>query len=290
MNFFQKTIKNEFILEGRGVHNGKKIQLIIRPGKVDTGLIFVRRDEKNQKSLIIPHVKNVKDVSFCTEIANEKYSIKTIEHLMAAIAGLEIDNLEIETTENEIPILDGSAFQFVENFEKIGIIEEKAPKKYIRVLKSVRVDFSYGYAKFEPFDGRRYDISINFSSKHIQNQSIKLDLTPELFKKEIVKARTFGFKKDEQFLKERGLAQGTSLENSIIIDENDLILNKEGLFFKDEFVRHKLLDAVGDLSLLGYPFLGHFSSYCSGHRYNIEICRALLAEKNAYEIIELSDL
>jgi UDP-3-O-[3-hydroxymyristoyl] N-acetylglucosamine deacetylase len=213
-------------------------------------------------------------------------SIATIEHVMAAIYALGLDNLLIEVHGAEMPIMDGSSAPFIEAIEQVGIRSLAEKRRYIRILKPVRIESGTSWSEFTPYDGMRFEVEIDFDCPLIGRQSWKGDMTPSVFKRELSRARTFGFMRDVERLWAGGFALGSSLENSVVISDDDTVINVEGLRYADEFVRHKTLDAVGDLSLAGAPFLGCYRSYRGGHRMNANALKALLSDPTAYEVVE----
>lgn len=214
--------------------------------------------------------------------------VATVEHLMATLLGLGIDNVSIEIDGNEAPILDGSAALFVDAFEQAGIKQLDVKRRYIRILRPVRVESGTSWAEFRPYRGTRFEIEIDFDSLAIGHQFYAADLDPEVFRREIARARTFGFMKDVERLWAAGYALGSSLENSVVIGDDDRVINIEGLRYKDEFVRHKMLDAMGDLALAGARFIGCFRSYRGGHKLNAMALRGLLGDRSAFEVVETS--
>ncbi len=212
--------------------------------------------------------------------------VGTVEHVMAALFGLGIDNVAIEIDGNEMPILDGSAIRFVEAFDQAGIETQEVKRRYIRVLKPVRIENGASWAEFRPYNGTRFEVEIDFESPAIGRQSFASDINANIFRRDIARARTFGFMKDVERLWAAGYALGSSLENSVVIGDDSRVINMEGLRYKNEFVRHKLLDAMGDLALAGARFIGCFRSYRGGHRLNAASLRRLLSDRSAFEIVE----
>lgn len=286
MEQFQSTLKDSVELSGYGVHSGLPTRVIVRPAKVNHGIVFIHRDPQGGVHRIEAHSKNAGPAELCTTITDGIITIETIEHLMAAIAAVGLDNLDIEITANEVPILDGSAWCFVEAFSQTGIIQQDTRRRYIHVTDAVEVSTKTGRAAFYPAKTMRFDITIEFATPRIGVENLTFDLTREQFISDIARARTFGFLKDVEYLWARGIALGSSLENSIVIDQNDNVINSDGLIFPDEFVRHKALDAIGDTALLGLPFIGEFKTYRSGHSLNALAVKALLDKPEAFEVIE----
>lgn len=224
---------------------------------------------------------------FCTALGDPAGTyVATVEHLMAAVLGLGVDNLVVEIDGPEVPILDGSAAVFVDAFERAGLEEQAAKRRYIRILKPVRIESGGSWAEFRPHDGTRFEIEIDFASKAIGHQFFACDIDRERFCREVARARTFGFMKDVERLWAAGYALGSSLENSVVIGDDDRVINMEGLRYPDEFVRHKMLDAMGDLALAGARFIGCFRSYRGGHKLNAAALRRLLNDRSAFEIVE----
>jgi UDP-3-O-[3-hydroxymyristoyl] N-acetylglucosamine deacetylase len=231
--------------------------------------------------------KSVAATDLCTVIGDPaRATVATIEHLMAAVRGLGIDNLLVEIDGAEVPVMDGSSRDFVEAIDQVGIIEQSARRRMIKILKPIRIEAGSGWAELRPHDGSRFDVTIDFATPLIGRQSLSIDLTPKTFRREISGARTFGFVKDLEKLLPMGLCQGSSLENSVGI-RDDRVLNPEGLRFADEFVRHKMLDAVGDLALAGAPIMGLYRSFKGGHKMNFEALKALFADPKAWTMVEM---
>ncbi|MGB0920977.1 MAG: UDP-3-O-acyl-N-acetylglucosamine deacetylase, partial [Alphaproteobacteria bacterium] len=286
----QHTLAAPLVLEGIGLHQGTPVILALKPAAADHGIVFVRSDldaPLNERT-IPARYDHVSDTMMCTTISN-KYgaSVATIEHLMAAIAGLGIDNLLIEVDAPEMPVMDGSSEIFLGELMKIGLEAQDAPRKALRIVKPVQLVDGAKEAALLPGDGFAMDVSIDFDNKVIGRQSASLSLANGAFRKHLGKARTFGFLKDVEALKQLGLGLGGSLENAIVID-GDEVMNEDGLRFDDEFVRHKALDAVGDLALAGLPILGTFKGVRPGHDMNNRILRALFASPDAFEVVTLS--
>lgn len=283
----QTTLKRRVSLSGVGVHGGKPVTIHFNPADADTGIVFQRVDPGSDGRLICAITTEVGETDLCTAIGNSGADqVATIEHLMAAVSGMGIDNLQIEVDGPEVPIMDGSAVPFVEAFLEAGIEILAENRRYIRILKPVRIDRSSSWAEFRPHDGTRFEVEIDFPTPVIGRQSLAVDLDRESFIREIARARTFGFIKDVEWLWAAGFALGSTLENSVVIGEDNRVINAEGLRFPDEFVRHKMLDAVGDLALAGCRFIGCFRSYRGGHRLNATALKQLLADPSAYEVVE----
>jgi UDP-3-O-[3-hydroxymyristoyl] N-acetylglucosamine deacetylase len=279
----QTTLARRATFQGAGVHSGKPATITIGPAEADRGIVFLRTD--GEREVEIPaRFDHVGATELCTVVAAEGVSVATIEHLMAAFRGAGVDNAVVEIDGPEMPIADGCSAAFLGLIDEAGIVAMKAGRRAVRVLRQVRVESGDAFAEFLPFDGTRYDVTIDFPSELIGRQSYVLDLTPATFRREIARARTFGFMRDVERLWKMGYALGSSLENSVALGD-DRILNPEGLRWSDEFVRHKTLDAVGDLALAGMPFVGLFRSYKGGHRMNWLALQALLTDASAFEIV-----
>lgn len=282
----QKTLKAAIRCRGVGLHTGARINLVLHPAAPGTGIVFRRRDLGGVE--IAAHLRNIVDSTLCTTIGNDTgVKIATIEHLMAALAGLEIDNAIVELDGPEVPVMDGSAAPFVFLIECAGVVEQLAPRRGIKVLKPVRVGVNGNAASLVPADGFRLSFAIDFASGAIRQQELSYDLDVENFKHEISRARTFGFLDEVERMRQAGLARGGSLENAVVIS-GDRILNKEGLRYDDEFVRHKVLDALGDLYLAGGAILGHFHGVRSGHALNHQLIEALFADPSAWRPVTLA--
>ena len=282
----QSTIARSAVVSGIGVHSGEPTTLVLRPAEIDHGIVF-RRLRAGAEPVLIPAISSsVCNTEFCTAVGFGTVSIATIEHLMAAIYCCGIDNLLIDVDSSEIPILDGSAAPFIALIEEAGIKIQGASRRYIRVKKPVRVETGASWAEFLPHDGTRFEVEIDFESPAIGRESYKGEINSTSFRRDLSRARTFGFLRNVERLWASGLALGSSLENSVVIGHDDTVINIEGLRYKDEFVRHKALDAVGDLALAGAQFIGCFRSYRGGHAMNAKALRTLLSDKTAFEIVE----
>jgi UDP-3-O-[3-hydroxymyristoyl] N-acetylglucosamine deacetylase len=286
---FQTTLNDRVSLEGIGVHSGKPVSITLHPAEANTGIVFLRThlDNGREREIEARHTQVI-DTRLCTVIGDpSRGSIATIEHLMAALRGLGVDNVTVEVDGPEMPIMDGSAQAFVEAIDQTGLETLRSRRRPIKILKPVRVEMGRAFAEFLPYDrGFKLDIEIDFETPLIGRQRKTLDLTPESFRRDLSRARTFGFVKDVEQLWEKGLALGSSLDNSIALGD-DRILNPEGLRYADEFVRHKTLDAVGDLALAGPTIVGHFRSYCGGHRLNYLMLEALFADDSAWAYVDM---
>ena len=279
----QRTLKNTIRATGIGLHTGRKVYLTLVPAPIDTGIVF-RRVDSNPPVVIRGTALNVHETELATTVGENGVRVSTVEHLMAALAGLGIDNCFVDLSADEVPIMDGSAAPFVFLVQSAGILEQGAPKRFIRVRKAVEVRDGEKFARFEPFDGFKVKFTIEFDHPVFSGgvQTSEVDFSTTSFVREISRARTFGFMRDIEALRKRDLALGGSLDNAIVIDEYR-VLNEDGLRYRDEFVRHKILDAIGDLYLLGHSLIGSFTGYRSGHALNNRLLRALLANESAME-------
>lgn len=279
----QRTLKNVIRATGVGLHGGEKVYLTLRPAAVNVGIVF-RRVDLDEPVVIPAKAENVGDTQLSTTLVQDGVRISTVEHLLSAIAGLGIDNIYIDVSAAEVPIMDGSAGPFVFLLQSAGIEEQDAPKRYIRIKRKVTVSDGDKWASFEPFDGFKVSFSIDFEHPVFKSrlQTASIDFSSTSFVKEISRARTFGFMKDIEMLRQRNLALGGSMDNAIVVDDYR-VLNEDGLRYEDEFVKHKILDAIGDLYLLGHSLIGEFIGYKSGHELNNRLLRALLAEEDAWE-------
>ena len=280
----QQTISNSISVKGIGLHTGNLVELTLEPAAVDNGIKFIRVDKKND-NVIEAIWSNVSETVLSTTISNSSgVKISTIEHLMSALSGLHIDNLNIYINANEVPIMDGSSKPFVEMIEEIGIKKQSKKRKLLNVKKSIEVSENNTSVKIIPHNQFSIDFEIDFPSKIVSKQSCQLQLINGNYKTDIAAARTFGFEKDVENLRSNGLALGGSLDNAVVVGENE-ILNKEGLRYTDEFVRHKILDSIGDLYLAGSPIIGYFYGNKSGHYLNNQLLRKLFSDKSNYEYI-----
>jgi UDP-3-O-[3-hydroxymyristoyl] N-acetylglucosamine deacetylase len=282
-SFNQRSIRESITCDGIGLHSGQRIQVTLRPAPVDHGIVFVRTDVT--PSVHIPALwENVVDTSLATSLGKDGVRVSTVEHLLAALSGLGIDNLRIELDGPEVPIMDGSAAPFVFLVNSAGIKVQDEPKKFLVVKKPVTVFDGDKEATLTPSSRFRVDCRIDFRHPLISDQSFQLEFSDRLFSREIARARTFGFLRDVEQLQRMGLAKGGSLENAIVVDEFS-ILNPDGLRFPDEFVRHKILDAMGDVSLFGCPVIGNLKVHKSGHALNHKLVRAVLADQTQYQFV-----
>ncbi len=279
----QRTLKKAISATGVGLHNGEKVTLTLRPAAPDTGIVFKRVDLPQPNEIVAtPHA--VHDTRMCSALEANGARVATVEHLMSALAGLGIDNVYIDVDASEIPIMDGSSGPFVFLLQQAGIAEQSAAKKFIRVKKMVEVIEGDKWVRFEPYHGFKIDFTINFNHPVFENSgnNVKIDFAADSYIKEISRARTFGFMHEVEYLRSNGLARGGSLDNAIVLDEYR-VLNTDGLRYDDEFAKHKVLDAIGDLYMLGHPILGAFYAYKSGHALNNQLLRALLEDESAWE-------
>ncbi|MBZ0104698.1 MAG: UDP-3-O-acyl-N-acetylglucosamine deacetylase [Sulfuricella denitrificans] len=281
----QRTLKNIIRATGIGLHTGEKVYLTLRPAAPNTGIVF-RRVDLPQPVEIQARPESVGDTRLSSSLEQNGAKVSTVEHLMAALAGLGIDNIYIDLSAAEVPIMDGSASPFVFLLQSAGIEEQNAAKKYIRIKKTVEVHDGDKWVRFEPHNGFRVNFTIDFDHPVFETsgQSITLDLAQASFVKEISRARTFGFMQDVETLRTHGLALGGSMDNAIVMDEYR-VLNSDGLRYEDEFVKHKVLDAIGDLYILGHPLIGSFTAFKSGHALNNRLLRTLLADAEAWEFV-----
>jgi UDP-3-O-[3-hydroxymyristoyl] N-acetylglucosamine deacetylase len=286
----QRTIKNPIRARGVGLHTGHHGVMAMRPAPINTGIVF-RRVDLDPVVEIPVHPHAVTETVLCTTLSQDAVKVSTVEHLMSALAGFGIDNLYIDLDSDEVPIMDGSASHFIFLLQSAGLVEQEAPKRFIRIKAPIRVDMDNGaWAQFEPYEGFRLSFSIDFDHPAFDDtaNSLTIEFSSTSYLKEISRARTFGFMKDVEALRKRNLALGGSLENAIVLDDNG-VMNPEGLRNQDEFVRHKVLDAVGDLYMIGSGIVGAFSAYKSGHALNNRLLRKLLETPASWEFTELSN-
>ncbi len=285
----QRTLKNTIRATGVGLHTGDKVYLTLRPAEPNTGIRF-RRVDLPIPVTIQATPGNVGETVLSTTLVSGKVKISTIEHLLSAFAGLGIDNAIIDVSAAEVPIMDGSAGPFVFLLQSAGVEEQDFPKQYIRIKRSIRVEDGDKWAAFHPFDGFKVTFTIDFEhpafEEHVKTAT--MDFSSTTFVKEVSRARTFGFMKDIDMLRQNNLALGGSLDNAIVVDESK-ILNEDGLRYADEFVKHKILDAIGDLYLLGHSLIGEFTGYKSGHGLNNKLLRTLLDDKDAWEMVSFDE-
>ena len=285
----QRTLKNTIRATGVGLHTGDKVYLTLRPAEPNTGINF-RRVDFVEPVIIKATPKNVGETVLSTTLVAGDVKISTIEHLLSAFAGLGIDNAIIDVSAAEVPIMDGSAGPFVFLLQSAGVEEQDAPKQYIRIKQPIKVVDGDKWAAFEPFEGFKVTFTIDFEHPAFEQhlKTATMDFSSTTFVKEVSRARTFGFMKDIDMLRQNNLALGGSLDNAIVVDESK-VLNEDGLRYADEFVKHKILDAIGDLYLLGYSLIGEFTGFKSGHGLNNKLLRTLLDSKDAWEMVSFSD-
>jgi UDP-3-O-[3-hydroxymyristoyl] N-acetylglucosamine deacetylase len=277
----QKTIKKDLVFRGRGLHTGKYVVMKLKPASRDTGIVFYRSDKGEY---INADVNSVSDTAFATTLGCNGTRIRTVEHILAAASGLGIDNMIIEVNGPEVPILDGSSAGFVKRIIDIGIARQASNRHYVRVIKPVF--FKEGHTEIAafPYEGTKISYQIYFNHCLLGEQKMTVEIERENFMKELAPARTFGFLKDVEHLKARGLAKGGSLENAVILTEKG-VLNASGLRFKDEFIRHKILDFIGDISLMGFPIYGHFVVSRSGHTTNVKFLKKFLSSSDCWQVV-----
>jgi UDP-3-O-[3-hydroxymyristoyl] N-acetylglucosamine deacetylase len=286
----QRTLKNSIRATGVGLHTGRKVLMVLRPAPVNAGICFVRTDLE-QPAVVPARAESVGETTLGTTLVKDGAKVSTIEHLMSAFAGLGIDNAVVELSAAEVPIMDGSAGPFVFLLQSAGIEEQGAPKRFVRIKKSVKVEDGDKWARFDPYDGFKVNFEIEFDHPVFKRRSqvASMDFSTTTFLREISRARTFGFMRDLEYMRSRNLALGGNLDNAIVLDDYR-ILNEDGLRYEDEFVKHKILDAIGDLYLLGHSLIGEFSGYKSGHGLNNRLLRTLIADREAWEEVTFENL
>ncbi len=279
----QRTLKNTIRATGIGLHSGVKVYLTLRPAPIDAGIVFHRTD-RVPATVLPARADAVRHTELATTLGTDGEGVSTIEHLMAAFAGLGIDNCHVDVSAGEVPIMDGSAAPFVFLLQSAGVLEQGAPKRFVRIKRAVEVRDGDKFARLEPHDGFRVDFSIEFDHPVFRRQSnrLEIDFNTASFVREISRARTFGFMRDIEALRRNNLALGGSMDNAIVLDEHR-VLNEEGLRYRDEFVRHKVLDAIGDLYVVGHGLLGSLTAHKSGHALNNQLVRELLATPDAWD-------
>jgi UDP-3-O-[3-hydroxymyristoyl] N-acetylglucosamine deacetylase len=279
----QRTLKNTIRASGVGLHTGKKVLMTLRSAPPNTGIVF-RRADLDSPVDIRAHAENVGETMLGTTLVRGAVKISTVEHLLSAFAGLGIDNAFVEVTAPEVPIMDGSAGPFVFLLQSAGIEEQSTPKRFIRIKRRLRVEDGDKWAEFKPFDGFKVNFEIEFDHPMFKKrtQTASMDFSTTSFLKEVSRARTFGFMRDLESLRARNLALGGNMDNAIVLDDFR-VLNEDGLRYEDEFVKHKILDAIGDLYLLGHSLIGEFSGFKSGHALNNQLLRMLIADKSTWE-------
>lgn len=285
----QRTLRNPIKATGVGLHTGEKVFLTLSPAPVDNGIVF-RRTDLSPVAEIPARAENVGDTTLSTSLGLDEIKVSTVEHLLSAMAGLGIDNAFVDVTAAEVPIMDGSAGPFVFLLQSAGIEEQPAAKKFIRIKRPVTVRDGDKEASLLPFDGFKVSFSIDFDHPvfHDRAAFAEIDFSTTSFVKEVSRARTFGFMHEIEYLRSKGLARGGSVDNAIVVDEFR-ILNQDGLRYEDEFVKHKVLDAIGDLYLLGHSLIGEFKAHKSGHALNNQVLRALIAQEDAWEMVTFED-
>ena len=283
----QTTLRERIVLSGAGVHSNAPARLVIHPSKANTGVSFLRTGlPGGRERQIEARYSHVSMTELCTVLGAQGESVSTVEHLLAAFSGLGVDNAVVEVDGPELPIMDGSAAAFVEAIDQAGLVQLSASRRYIKVLKPVRIENGRSFSELRPADkGFRLEVEIDFATGAIGRQKKVIDLDPATFRRDISRARTFGFLADVERLWKAGFALGASLENTVALD-GDRVVNPGGLRYADEFVRHKTLDAIGDLALAGAPIIGCYRSYCGGHKMNVSVLEALFADRANYQIIE----
>ena len=286
----QRTLNNSIRATGVGLHTGEKVYVTLRPAPVDTGIVFIRSDLDDPVELKA-HALNVGSTTMATSLTDGVHEISTVEHLMSALAGLGVDNAYVEVSAPELPIMDGSAAPFVFLLQSAGMAEQAAPKKFVRILQPVRIEQGDVFAELTPYDGFELNYTLQYDhpvfKKH--EHTVCVDFSSTAYVKEVSRARTFGFLADYEKLRSMNLAKGGSLDNAVVVDDYR-ILNEEGLRLEDEFVKHKILDAIGDLYLLGHSLIGRFTGHKSGHGPNNLLLRKLLDTPEAYDIVTFDDM
>lgn len=285
----QRTLKNTIRAMGVGLHTGEKVYLTLKPAKVNTGIRFIRVDV-NPPVEILASTENVGDTTLSTTLVKEGVRVSTVEHLLSAMAGLGVDNAVVEVSAPEVPIMDGSAGPFVFLLQSAGIMEQEAPKRFLRIKRKMTVRDGDKWASLEPYNGFKVSYTLNYDHPVLNNsiQDATLDFSTASYIKEVSRARTFGFLSEYEWLKARNLGLGCSLNNVIVLDDYRVV-NEDGLRYEDELVKHKILDAVGDLYLLGTGLIGSFRGYKSGHTLNNKLLRSLLAKKSCWEIVTFEE-
>jgi len=286
----QRTLKKPISATGVGLHSGDKVTMTLKPADVNTGIVFRRVDLPNSP-IIQATPEAVNDTRLCSALEQDGARIATVEHLMSALAGLGVDNVEIDVTAAEIPIMDGSAGPFIYLMQTAGIVEQAAAKKFIKIIKPIEIKDGDKWVKFTPYHGFKMEFTIDFAHPVFEQsgKTVSIDFADNTYIKEVSRARTFGFMHEVEYLRQNGLARGGSLDNAIVLDEYK-VLNSGGLRYEDEFAKHKALDAIGDLYMAGYAILGAFTAYKSGHALNNQILRALLADETAWKLVKFDEI
>ncbi|MFI0397959.1 MAG: UDP-3-O-acyl-N-acetylglucosamine deacetylase [Thiolinea sp.] len=285
----QRTLRTAVSSTGIGLHSGKKVTMYLQPAPVNTGIVF-RRIDLPQRPEIRLHPERVGETTLCTALLDGQVKVATVEHLLSALAGLGIDNLYVDINAPEIPIMDGSAAPFLYLILSAGIAEQNASKRFIRIKKPVEFRKGDMWARLSPYEGFKasFDIQFNHPAINATRQSMELDFSKQAYASEIARARTFGFMRDSEMLRSKNLVLGGSIENAIVLDEFR-VLNPDGLRYNDEFIRHKILDAIGDLYTLGHGIIGAFHGHKAGHAINNLLVRELLAQREAWEMVSLEE-
>lgn len=283
MNLYQRTLKRSIHCTGIGLHSGKKVEMTIRPAEADTGIVFKRTDLPGSP-LIPADVFHVVDTNFCTTIGVEGVTISTVEHLLSALAGMEVDNVLIEVDAPEVPVMDGSSAPFVFLIRGVGFVSQAQPRRFYKVKRKLSFNQNGKRVAIAPSDNLSIDFTIEFDHPVIRRQDYCFDFNPGDYVKHISRARTFGFLRDVRHMQENNLGLGGSLDNAVVMDDFR-VLNEDGLRYSDEFVRHKILDFLGDLALVGRPILGSFSAHKSGHELNNAMFRQFLADPQAWQLV-----
>jgi UDP-3-O-[3-hydroxymyristoyl] N-acetylglucosamine deacetylase len=286
---YQKTLRNVIRAKGVGLHSGEQVYLTLRPAPPDRGIVF-RRVDLDPPVEIPAKLESVGDTRLSTTLSCGDTRVATVEHLLSAFSGLGIDNAIVDLSAAEVPIMDGSAGPFVFLIQSAGVEEQRVPKHYLRILRSIQVDDGDKWARFAPYEGFKVGFTIDFNHPLFRGRSRRseIDFGKTSFVREVSRARTFGFMRDIEKLRERKLALGGSLDNAVVLDDYRVV-NEDGLRYEDEFVKHKVLDAVGDLYLLGYSLIGAFTGHKSGHALNNRLLRSLVAQRDAWEIVTFDD-
>jgi UDP-3-O-[3-hydroxymyristoyl] N-acetylglucosamine deacetylase len=280
----QTTLGRRVRLSGVGVHSGDPVSLDIGPAPADAGIVFRRAGERGGE--IRASIANIGTTELCTTLIGHGWSVSTVEHLLAGLSGLGIDNAVIEIDGTEVPVMDGSSSAFIGAIDQAGIVSMPQDRFYIRILRPIRVEIGRSFAELRPYAGRRLEIELDYAHPIVGRQRFAVDVTPESFRREMAAARTFGFLGEVEGLRARGLARGASLENALVIGD-EAVINPEGLRFADEFARHKAVDALGDLALAGAPILGSYRSYRGGHSLNARVLEVLFATPSAWERVQV---
>lgn len=285
----QRTLKNSIRATGVALHSGEKVYLTLHPAPVDTGIIF-RRVDLDPVVDLPAKATAVGDTRLSTTLVHDDVRVATVEHLLSALAGIGIDNVYVDINASEVPIMDGSAGPFVFLIQSAGIVEQDALKKFIRIKKSLQIDDGDRWVRFDPYEGFKVTFQISFDHPVFESrtQEASIDFSSTAFVKEVSRARTFGFMRDIEMLRRNNLALGGSVDNAVVLDDEG-VLNEDGLRYEDEFVKHKVLDAIGDLYLLGHSLIGAFSGHKSGHALNNRLLRSLLEQQDAWEVVTFAD-